>query len=135
MPGWSVIDAGDRLRGVGFDGDLVAEGFEFVDESALAGVGVVEAAGEVVRAEVAIGGGLSEHMPDDHDQRVGNGDGGLASALLAEAAVKTAELSTDIGTGASRGPGTLGEDLAEFGVALAGLAGSVPSGGFVVARA
>jgi hypothetical protein len=29
-----VIGAGDQLRGVGFDGYLVAEGFEFADKSA-----------------------------------------------------------------------------------------------------
>ena len=57
---------GDRLRGGGFDGDCVAEGFEFADESSLAGIGAVDAAGEVIRAEVAVGGGLGEHMPDDH---------------------------------------------------------------------
>ena len=43
-----VIDIGDRLRGGGFDGDLVPECFEFADESAFAGVGVVDAAGEIV---------------------------------------------------------------------------------------
>lgn len=41
---------------------------EFADESALAGVRAVEAAGEVVRAEVVVGGGLGEHLPDDDDQ-------------------------------------------------------------------
>lgn len=127
MRGWSVIDASDRLRGVGFDGDLVSEGFEFVNESAFTGVGTVDTTGEVVRAEVTVGGGLSEHMPDDHDQ--GMGGCGLLAALFAEPAVKAAELGTDIGAGASGGPGAFGEDLAEFLVALAGLAGSVPSGG------
>jgi hypothetical protein len=34
--------AGDQLRGVGFDGDLVTEGFEFMDESAFAGFGIVD---------------------------------------------------------------------------------------------
>src|SRR4051794_22823010 len=80
----SVIGPGGRLRGGRFYGDLVVESFEFADESASAGVGVVEAAGEVVRAEVAVGGGLGEHVPDDHDQGVGGGDGGLVAALLAE---------------------------------------------------
>jgi hypothetical protein len=130
-----VIDAGDRLRGVGFDGELVSEGFEFVNEPAFAGVGTVDAAGEVVRAEVAVGGGLGEHMSNDHDQGVGGGGSGLLATLFAEPAVEAAELGTDIGAGAPGGSGALGEDLAEFLVALAGLAGSVPSGGFVVARA
>jgi hypothetical protein len=122
-----VIDAGDRLCGVGFDADLVSEGLEFVDESACAGLGVVDVAGEVVQAEVAVGGGLGEHMPNDHAQGVGGGGGGLVAALVAEPAVKPAELGTDIGAGAPGGPGALGEDLAEFLVALAGLAGAVPS--------
>jgi hypothetical protein len=52
------MGVGDRLRAGGFDGDFVAEGFEFVDESACACFGGVDAAGEVVRAEVAVGGGL-----------------------------------------------------------------------------
>jgi hypothetical protein len=58
-PGWSVIDIGDRLRGGRFDGDLVPEGFKFADEPAFAGAGVVDAAGEIVRAEVAVGGVLA----------------------------------------------------------------------------
>ena len=36
VPGWSVIDAGDRLRGVRFDGDLVSEGFELTDKPTFA---------------------------------------------------------------------------------------------------
>jgi hypothetical protein len=53
--GWLVISSGDRLRGGGFKGDFVSEGFEFADEPAFAGVGVIDAAGEVVRAKVAVG--------------------------------------------------------------------------------
>jgi hypothetical protein len=64
--GWSVINIGDRLGHGGFDGDLVSEGFEFADEPALACFGVVDAAGEVVRAQVVVGRGLGEHMPNDH---------------------------------------------------------------------
>jgi hypothetical protein len=35
-----VIDVGDRLRGCGFDCDLVPEGFELTDQVPLAGLGV-----------------------------------------------------------------------------------------------
>ncbi len=87
-----MIDAGDRLRGGGFDGDFVSEGFEFADEAALADFGVVDAAGEVVRAEVAVGGGVEKHMPDDHDQGMCSSDSGLRAALFAESAVEAAEL-------------------------------------------
>ena len=100
-----MIDSGDRLRDGGFYGDLVAEGFEFADESAFSRFGVVEAAGEVVRAQIPVGGGLGEHMPDDHDQGMGGGDGGLVAALLAEPAVESAELGADVGVGAPGGPG------------------------------
>jgi hypothetical protein len=97
--------------GGGFEGDLVSEGFEFVDELACTCLGTVDAAGEVVRAEVAVGGGLGEHMPDDHDQGVGGG--GFLAALCTEAAVEAAELGTDVGAGAARGPGALGENRAD----------------------
>ena len=63
------------------------EGFEFADELAFASVGVVNAAGEVVRAEVAVGGGLGEYMPDDHDQGVRGGDSGFWATFFAESAV------------------------------------------------
>jgi hypothetical protein len=130
-PGWSVIDIGDRLRGGRFDGDLVPEGFKFADEPAFAGAGVVDAAGEIVRAEVAVGGVLGEHMPDDHDQGMGGGGRGLLAAFLAEAAVKATELGTDIGAGAPRGPGALGEDLT---VALCEAGATDPSGNLTPVR-
>ena len=57
------------------------------------------------------------------------------SALLAEPAVEAAELGADVGAGTPRGPGALGEDRAELGVALAGPARAVLPGGLVVARA
>ena len=129
-----MINIGERLRGR-FDGDLVTEGFEFADEPAFAGVGVVEAAGEVVRAEVAVGGGLGEHVPNDHNEGVGGGSGGLLAALFAEAAMEATELGTDVAAGAPGCPGALGEHRAQRGVALAGLARAVLTGGFVVARA
>ena len=112
-----MIGIGDRLRDGGFDGDLVPECFKFADELAFAGVGVVDAAGEIVRAKVAVCGGPGQHMPDDHNEGVGGGGSSFLAALLAEAAVEAAELGTDVGAGAPRGPGALGEDLAELLVA------------------
>ena len=113
----------------------MAEGFELADELMFTGVGSVDAAGEVVRTEVVVGGGLGENVPDDHDQGVGRGHGGLPSALHAEPAVEPAELGAEVGAGAPRGPGPFGEALVEFLVSLAGLARTVPPGGLVVARA
>src|SRR3954454_8093073 len=128
-----MIDIGERLRGGGFDSDLVPEGFELVDESAFACFGAVEAAGEVVRAQVAVGGSLGQDVPDDHNEGVGGG--GLLTALAAEAAVEAAELRAHVGTGPTGGPGALGEQRAEFLAALAGPTRAVLAGGFVVARA
>src|SRR5436189_761087 len=115
-----MIDVGERLRGGGFDSDLVPERFELVDESTFAGVGAVEAAGEVVRAQVAVGGGLGQDVPNDHNQGMGGGGRGLLPALGAEAAVEAAELRAHVGTGPPGGPGALGEQRAEFLAALAG---------------
>ena len=70
MPGWLVIDIGDQLCGGGFDGDLVTECFEFADASACLCLRAIDAAGEVVRAQVAVGGGLGEYMPDDDNESV-----------------------------------------------------------------
>jgi hypothetical protein len=126
VPRGSVIGGSDQLRGGGFDGDLVTEGYEFKDESAFAGFGIVDAAGEVVRAELAVGGGLGEHVPYDHNEGMGSGDGGLRVTLLAGPTVETVELRANIGTGAPRGSGALG--------AFARPAGTVPVGGLVVAR-
>jgi hypothetical protein len=42
---------------------------------------VVYVAGEVVGAEVAVGGGLGEYVPDDHDHGVGGGGGGFLASL------------------------------------------------------
>lgn len=38
----------------GSDGDFVTEGFEFADEVAFVGVGVVEVAGKVLHADVTL---------------------------------------------------------------------------------
>ena len=81
------------------DGDLVSHGLQVVDQSAFACFGVV-AAGEVVRTQVAVGGTVVQDMPDDHDEGMGDRDGGLSAALLAEPAVQAAELGADVGAGA-----------------------------------
>ena len=57
-----MINIGEWLRGGWFDGYLVPEGFEFVDEAAFACFRVVDAAGEVVRTKVAVGAGLGQHI-------------------------------------------------------------------------
>jgi hypothetical protein len=117
-----VINIGDRLCGGGFDGDLVSEGLEFADEPAFACFGVVDAAGEVVRAEVAVGRGFGEYMPNDDDQSVCGGDCRLLAALFSEAAVKPAELCANVGAGAPRGPGAFDENLAQLFAAFPSLA-------------
>ncbi len=117
-----MINIGDRLCGGGFDGDLVSKSFEFTDESAFACFGVVDAAGEVVRAKVAVGRGFGEYMPNDDDQSVCGGDYRLLTALFSESAVKPAELCANVGAGAPRGPGAFDENLAQLLAAFSGLA-------------
>src|SRR4029453_9937473 len=112
-----MIDIGWRLRDGGFDSDLVPEGFELVDESTFACFGAVEAAGEVVRAQVAVGGSLGQDVPDDHNEGVGGGGGGLLPALGAEAAVEAAELRAHVGIGPPGGPGAFGGRAGGFLVA------------------
>jgi len=65
-----VINIGDRLRGGRFDDDFVSVGFQFADESTFACVGTVDTAGEAIRAQVAVGGGLGEDIPDDDNEGV-----------------------------------------------------------------
>ena len=117
-----MIDIGDRLPGGRFEVDLVSEGFEFADEPAFACFGVVDAAGEVVRAKVAVGRGLGKYMPNDDDHSVRGGDSRLLAALFSEAAVKPAELCANVGAGAPRGPGAFDENLTQLLAAFTGLA-------------
>src|SRR5690349_3607023 len=121
-----------RLRDGGFEGDLVSEGFELADEPTFACLLTIDAAGEVVRTEVAVGAGFGQHMPNDHNQGVGGRGGGLTPSGLAEPAVEAPELGADVGTGTRGGPGALGENRAQLGVALASPARAVFAGGFVV---
>src|SRR6266508_1516859 len=114
--------------------DGVAEGLQLADQPAFGGVGVV-VAGEPVSAKIAVAGTVVEDEPDDHQQVVGDRDGGLAAALLAEPAVQPAEAGTQVGAGPASGPGRLDQRLADLTVALAGLAAAVLAGRLVVARA
>src|SRR6266571_5956240 len=76
-------------------------------------VGVV-VAGEVVGTQVAVVGPVVQDVPDDHDEVVGDRDGGLAPALLAEPAVQTTKAGTQVGVGPASGPGGLHERLAQL---------------------
>src|SRR3954452_6682759 len=119
--------------GGGGELDAVAEGFEVVDQAALGRFGIV-AAGEVVVAEFAVFALVVQHVPDDPDEGVRDGDRGLSAACLAESAVQPVELGADVAAGLARRPGAFGEDVADLGVALAGAPGDAAPGGLVVAR-
>ena len=69
-----------------------------MDQAAFGRVGVV-AAGEVVVAEFAVFALVVQDVPDDHDQGVGDGDGGLAAALFAEPAVQAVEPGAEVAAG------------------------------------
>src|SRR5665811_2189399 len=68
-----------RRSGRRCDGHLVSHGLQVVDQSAFACFGIV-VAGEVVRTHVEVGGTVVQDMPDDHDEGVGDRDGGLPTA-------------------------------------------------------
>ena len=71
---------------------MVSEGFELVDE--VAGLAVlVDAVGVEVGAEVVVaGGGVGEEVPDDDEDRAGDGDERFEfAAAFDEAAVALAE--------------------------------------------
>ncbi len=113
--------------------DGVAEGLQLADQPAFGGVGVV-VAGEPVSAKIAVAGTVVEDEPDDHQQVVGDRDGGLAAALLAEPAVQPAEAGTQVGAGPASGPGRLDQRLADLTVARAGLGAVVLAGRLACAR-
>lgn len=71
------------VSGCGCELDVVAEGFEIVDQAALGRFGVV-ATGEVVVAQFAAFALVVQDVPDDHDEGVSDSDGGFSAALLAE---------------------------------------------------
>src|ERR671920_899097 len=123
--GWS----GDLLGG--FEGDLIAEGFEAFDGALSDAVGV--AAVEVLGAEVLVAGAAFEEMVGDDEDGVADGDdgalppasGGQAAGLLGQVAALAA----------AGGPGGLGEGGLEPGAPLAGLGASAFAPAGVVARA
>lgn len=65
--------------GGGFEGDLVAHGFELADEASLAGFAVA-ALVEVVGAEVVVDLAGGEQVPADDQDRVADRDGGTLGA-------------------------------------------------------
>ena len=94
----------------------------------VAGLAVlVDAAGVVVGAEVVeAGGGVGEQVPDDHQDRAGDGDQGLE---LADAPDQAAVALPEEGVGLGGRGGDLAEHALEVGVALAGGAGAVLGAG------
>lgn len=68
------------------EGDVVAEGFELMDEVAGSTV-LVDATGVVVGAEIVEScGGVGEQVPDDHQDGAGDGDEGFELASAADQA-------------------------------------------------
>ena len=76
---------GELLRGGGFDGDLVSEGFELADQVVLAGLGV-GVAGEVLGPEVGVVTVIGQQVPGDDQDAVPDGEHRSGLALLAERA-------------------------------------------------
>src|SRR5215204_2358884 len=92
-----------RGSGSGCGGELdgVAELFELSDEEFAAMVGLVFA-GEVVRAELVVGGVVGEEVPADDDDGVGDGDQG---ALIASSFGDPSETNGEVAiVGAHGGP-------------------------------
>jgi hypothetical protein len=123
------------VQGCGFEGDLVAEGFELVDQVPLAGLGV-DAPLEVVGAELVIGAGAGQDVPDDHDHCVSYREDGLGFTLGAEPAVEPTELGGQVvGLAMRCRPGCFTHRRAQRRVALAGLPGAAFAGRLVMSGA
>ena len=111
--------SGEGSGGV-FHGDELAEGLKAGDEPLCLTVGV-GAAVEVARAEVVVGfSGSSGHGPDDHGDRVGNGEdrlalggGGPVAAVAGDVPVVERFQAAVV---ADRGPSDLDQDGLEIGV-------------------
>jgi hypothetical protein len=99
--------------------DGVAECFELADEVACSAV-FVDAAGVVVGAEVVVAGGrVGEQLPDDDEDRAGDGNERLQfAAAFDEPAVALTEERVRL----RGGGGGLAEDAFQVAVALAGRA-------------
>src|SRR5690242_7677697 len=78
--------------------DLIAEGFEALDETTLESILV--AAIEVVAAEIVEVGAILEEVVADDEDRVGDGDGRL---LLAPAGGQAVVLRAEVGVARSTG--------------------------------
>ena len=87
--------------GGGFEGDLVAEGFELADVVALLAVGVDAAVVEVGAEVVEAGFGVGQQVPDDDQDGAADGDDGL---LLAAAAGDAPVAFAEEGVGPGRRP-------------------------------
>src|SRR3954454_23238002 len=128
LPGWLRVGSG-----CGCDLHGVAEAAEFADELLFAGLGGgAVGALEVVGAEVVIGDGVVQHVPDDDQEVVGDRVVGLSGVLLAEPADQSLVTGAEVGVGAAGGPGRFDQGGAQLGVALSGPGASVFAGGFVV---
>src|SRR6266511_282507 len=117
---------GRRRSGGRGRGDGVAQRLELAD--VVAGLAVlVDAVGVVVGAEVVeAGGGVGEQVPDDHQDRAGDGDQGFE---LADAPGQAAVALAEEGVGLGGRGGDLAEHTLGVGVALAGGAGAVLGAG------
>lgn len=113
-------------------------GFEFGDEATSFFVGI-HAGGEVVGAEILVRPAGGQHVPNDDDQLVGDGDDRLLVGSGTAEATELADLATvvlaQVAIGAHGGPRALDQDRLQVLVACA--AGTVMAfaGRFVVARA
>src|SRR3954452_24218647 len=112
---------GDRSGG-GFEGDLVAEGFEVADVFPLAAFGAEPVSVEVRAEVVEVGVRVGEQVPDDGQDRAADRDEGfLGSAAAGQASVAFAEEGLGA-AGADRG---LAEDAGQVAVAMPGAAGAL----------
>ncbi len=95
--GWVCAGGGVKVlrgSGCGSEGYGVAEGFELADVSAFFGIGV-DAAAEVVGAEIVVGGfGVAEQVPDDDEDGVSDGyDGAFLASSPGDPSVTFAQES------------------------------------------
>src|SRR5918994_1527464 len=107
-------------------GDDEAERLELADVVAGLAVLVDAVAVEVGAEVVEAGGGVGEQLPDDHQDRAGDGDQGFE---LADAPDQAAVALAEEGVGLGGRGGDLAEDALQVRVALAGGATAVLGAG------
>jgi hypothetical protein len=90
--------------------------------------GVFLTAGVVVGVEVGVGAAVRQQVPDDDEDRVGDGDRRFGSGLLTHPPFEPTQPGTESAAGVVGGPGRLDQDGAQVGVAVAGLAAVVFAG-------